>query len=250
MENFVPWANGYSIQEIQSMQKSDSDIEPIHMWKQEGKLPSGETLTKSSMAVRHYALCWEALEIKHGILFRKYDKRNGTGSFLQMVVPRSLRNDVLHQMHNSILSGHLGQKKTREKVLQKYYWFGIREDINLWILQCENCGANKTPTMNPKAPMGHITSGAPLDKLCTDLLGPFPMTPRKNKYILVVTDHFTKWVEIFAVPDQSAETTARVILNEVLARYGTPISIHSDKGAKLRKQNISGVMQHVRNTEN
>ncbi len=108
------------------MQKSDADIEQIYRWKQEGKLPPGDILTAASMEVRHYALCWDALEMKSGILCRKFDKQNGTGSFSQMIVPRSLRNDVLHQMHNSLLSGHLGQKKTKEKILQKYYWFKIR----------------------------------------------------------------------------------------------------------------------------
>ena len=55
-------------------------------------------------------------------------------------------------------------------------------------------------------------------------------------YILVVTDHFTKWVEIVAIPDQSAETTARTILNEVIARFGSPISIHSDLGSNYESR--------------
>ena len=62
------------------------------------------------------------------------------------------------------------------------------------------------------------------------MICPFPITPRQNRYILVVTDHFTKWV-VFAVPDQTSETTANVILNEVIARYGAPLSIHSDLGS-------------------
>ena len=45
-----------------------------------------------------------------------------------------------------------------------------------------------------------------------------------------MTDHFTKWVEIFPVPDQMATTSAEVILNEVIARHGSPLSIHSDQG--------------------
>ena len=78
--------------------------------------------------------------------------------------------------------------------------------------------------------------GAPLDRLSTDLIGALPRTPRGNRYILVVTDQFTKWVEIFAIPDQSAETTARTILNEVIARYGSPTSIHSDQGANYESR--------------
>ena len=72
--------------------------------------------------------------------------------------------------------------------------------------------------------------GAPLDRLGTDLLGPLPLTPRGNRYILVVTDYFTKWVEIFPVLDQTAVTSAEKILNEVIARYGCPLDLHSDQG--------------------
>ena len=78
--------------------------------------------------------------------------------------------------------------------------------------------------------------GAPLDRLGTDFLGPLPLTPRGNRHILVVTDYFTKWVEIFAVPDQTAVTTAEVILNEVIARFGCPHEIHSDQGRNFESQ--------------
>lgn len=81
-----------------------------------------------------------------------------------------------------------------------------------------------------RAPLGRMTVGAPLDRLATDFMGPLPLTPRGNRYILVVTDYFTKWVEIFALPDQTAVTTAECILNEVIARYGCPYEIHSDQG--------------------
>ena len=147
-----------------------------------------------------------------------------------MIVPRSLRTEILKQMHNSILSGHLGRKKTQEKLLQRFYWFNVRADVANWIRQCNECGAIKTPQQHPRAPMGTMTVGAPLDRLSTDILGPLPETPRKNRYILVVTDHFTKWVEILAVPDQTAATCADRILNEVISRYGCPYDLLSDQG--------------------
>ena len=80
------------------------------------------------------------------------------------------------------------------------------------------------------APFGSLGVGAVLASLSTDFVDPVPITPRKNTYILVVTDHFTKWVMIFAVTDRSAITTASVIFNEVIARYGAALSIHSDLG--------------------
>ena len=73
------------------------------------------------------------------------------------------------------------------------------------------------------------------------MLGPLPVTPRGYKYILTITDYFTKWVEIFAVPDQTAVTCAQAMLNEVVCRFGCPLAIHSDQGRNFE----SGIFQEL-----
>ena len=133
-------------------------------------------------------------------------------------------------MHNSIVSGHLGKKKTTGKVQQRFYWFEMREDIRLWIANCQTCGAVKLPSRAAKGPLGTMPTGAPWDQLATNILGPLSVTPRGNRYILTVIDYFSKWVEIFAIPDQTASMCASKILNEVICRYGCPLAIHSDQG--------------------
>jgi transposase InsO family protein len=141
-----------------------------------------------------------------------------------------MRPEVLFECHDSILSGHLGCKKTIEKIRQRYYWFGMKEDVHLHIKQCDVCGADKKPHKTPRAPMGTLVTGAPMDVVATDYLGPFPVSEQGNRYILVLTDHFSKYVEVLAVPDQTAETCANKVLNEFIARWGCPLSIHSDLG--------------------
>ena len=133
-------------------------------------------------------------------------------------------------MHDGLLSGHLGRKKTREKLLQRFYWYGVRTDVDLHVARCNECEAIKPPGRSMKAPLGKMMVGALMDRLGTDVLGPLPETPRGNKYILVVADYFTKWVEIFAVPNQTAPTCAEKIVNKVITRFGNPLSIHSDQG--------------------
>ena len=64
-------------------------------------------------------------------------------------------------------------------------------------------------------------------------MGPLPISSQGNKYILVVTDIFTKWVEAFALKDTTANTLATVLLNEVICCYGAPCTLHSDQGANL-----------------
>ena len=239
LDDYITWSNSFTIQDIIDLQMKDKDIGPILKWLSLGSKPNGDMSNLESVVTRHYLHCWDALIIKDGLIFRRFHKKDNSGIFLQLLIPKILQKDVLYQMHNSILSGHLGRKKTQEKLLQRYYWYGVREDIHLWIEQCDNCGANKTPTINPKAPLGTLTVGNVLDRLSTDFLGPLPYTPRGNRYILTVTDHFSRWVEIIPVPDQTAETTARVILNEVIARFGCPISIHSDQGSNYESKIFS-----------
>ena len=161
---------------------------------------------------------------------RRFVRRDATGDHLQFVVPRSMHSEILQQVHNSLLGGHLGQKKTREKVLQRFYWSGVCEDCNIWVAKCDECAKVKHPPRRPRVPLGEMHVGAPLDRLATDILGPFPESAKGNKYILAVTDYFTKWVEIYAIPDQSAITCAEVILDEFIGRYGCPYNIHSDQG--------------------
>ena len=73
--------------------------------------------------------------------------------------------------------------------------------------------------------------GAQMDCWATDILGPFPVTSRGNRYILVVTDTFSKWTEaLYAIPDQTATTCAHYIFNEMISRFGCPLDIHSDQG--------------------
>ena len=71
--------------------------------------------------------------------------------------------------------------------------------------------------------------GAPWDVLAIDYVGPLPLTPRGNRHILVLTDLFTKYVEVIPVRDLTAEECARQILNNFIARWGCPSSIHSDQ---------------------
>jgi hypothetical protein len=229
--NEVCWPSQFSKSDIKKLQENDPDIGPILKWIKQKHRPFGPEVNRSSPATRHYWHNWNLLCIKDGILFRKFIKKDGTGTYLQLLVPRKLRKDIMYQMHNTVLSGHLGQKKIREKTLQKFYWYNLREDLNIFITQCDSCASIKTPTQHPKAPLGVMPVGSPLDRIATDILGPLPKTPRGNRYILVVTDYFTKWVEIFPVPDFTAKTCARIILNEVISRYGCPCDIHSDQGS-------------------
>ena len=227
---YTPWANGWSTAELQTLQLEDPDVGPILQAKVANEKPSSKDMVRKSPACRHYWILWDMLTVHQGLLFKKFVKKDGTGDYQQFIVPRALKKDIMFQMHDSVISGHLGCKKTKEKTLQRFYWYALKEDINLYIRKCDTCEANKKPIVTPKAPLGSLRSGAPGDFIATDYLGPFPVTDRGNRYILLLTDHFTKYVEILPVPDMTAEVCASKVVNEFISRWGCPLTLHSDQG--------------------
>ena len=229
-QNKTTWFQGYSANELSKLQREDPNIGPLIQWMEAKERPFGAEMCTSSPETRNYWNYWNSLEMKEGLLWKNFHKHDGTQSFLQLIAPSSMRPQVFKAMHSCLLSGHLGKRKTTEKILQRYYWYNLREDVNNWLQECDICAANKKLTRHPRAPLGDMRVGAPLDRICTDILGPLPITPRGNQYILVVTDSFSKWVEAYPIHDTTATTTAQVILNEFISRFGCPLDVHSDQG--------------------
>ena len=229
---FPTLTGGYSTDKLRVLQESDPDIQLILAAKTENMRPSSSEMVTRNPASRHYWILWEGTELNDGVLYKQHTKQDGTAKYMQLIVPRSLRREVCFQMHDASMGGgHMGGKKTREKTQQNFYWYKMKEDINNYVSSCDVYAQSKKPNKMPRAHLGSLDVGAPMDRLNTDYVGPFPKTPRGNRYILVVSDQFNKWVEFLPVPDQTARICAKAIFYEVMCKWGCPLSIHSDQGS-------------------
>ena len=74
-------------------------------------------------------------------------------------------------------------------------------------------------------------NGSTFERLGTDIIGPLPKSNSGNRYIVVVTDYFTKWLESFAVESIEAKIVANVLVREFITRFGTCLELHSDQGS-------------------
>ena len=70
-----------------------------------------------------------------------------------------------------------------------------------------------------------------------------PTTKRGNKYVLVMIEHFTKWVELVPLPNKSADLTATTFLESVLSRFGAPAEVVTDQGSEFKGE-FSDVLHH------
>ena len=173
---------------------------------------------------------WEELKIEEGVLYRMKQLSNRVLPIPQCVAPREIRRFILEQLHATRLSGHLGVTKTIDKVQQRFFWPNYRDDIILWCKQCVAC-AQKSKKGNTRAPMHHEEVGEPLQRVGIDIIGPLPRTAQGNAFILVIVDYYTRWIEAYCIPDQTAYTVADKFVSEFVSRYGVPQQVHSDQGS-------------------
>ena len=177
--------------------------------------------------------------LEDGILVHQLKTSTCSNPYKQVVVPIALRQTILEQLHNN--AGHLGIHKTFEKVKERFFWPGYEQDVKDAVQQCDRCQRRNHPIPKHQAPIGTISSEYPFQKISWDIMGPLPATTRGHKYILVVTDLFSKWVEAFPLVKTDSLTLAKVLVEEVVCRYGVPQYLHSDQGANL----VSDVIQSL-----
>ena len=59
------------------------------------------------------------------------------------------------------------------------------------------------------------------------------MSRQGNQYLCVVQNYFSKWIEIFAIPDKTAVNVAKCLVI-FMARYGRVAKLHSDLGKEFQ----------------
>ncbi|XP_049302045.1 uncharacterized protein LOC105225932 isoform X1 [Bactrocera dorsalis] len=86
-----------------------------------------------------------------------------------------------------------------------------------------------------------VQRGIPFERVTMDVAGPFPTSTAGNKYLRVVMDYFSKWPEVYALPNQEAKTVAEAFVEKWITRFGVPVELHSDQGRNFE----SSIFQEV-----
>ncbi len=84
------------------------------------------------------------------------------------------------------------------------------------------------------------------ERVLVDLMGPLKQTQDSNDYIVVMQDHFSKWVEGRAIYDKEALTVADAVVQDWILKHGAPISLHSDRGHEFTMELHQGVCDMLR----
>ena len=155
-----------------------------------------------------------------------------------MVCPKMCRHTVIWNTHQM---AHPGINKTTSRIRLLWYWPGLTADVRRIVHNCETCQVAKTGGTAPSKSTQRLNVGRPWQRVAVDLVGPMPLTQRGNCWILVLTDHFTRWQDALALPGATAPIIASTLDERVFCYLGLPESIHSDQGCQFEGQ----VMQEL-----
>jgi transposase InsO family protein len=129
--------------------------------------------------------------------------------------------------------GHLGVSKTAAQVQNRAYWIAGKVDVKSILSECAPCAQYHRGAPPRQLALQSMVVGEPWERLGVDITGPHPRSSTGKEYILTVVDHLTKWGEAFAIGNRKAPTVAKVLVEQVFTRFGTPMQILSDQGAEF-----------------
>lgn len=166
-----------------------------------------------------------------GLLLRyipQADEGDPTTSPFRVVVPKILRRTFISYFHDSVLAGHSDGKKTYQKLCRIATWPRMNRDVLRYARSCPQCQTAKPRGGKPLGFMQSVQSHRPWEIVACDIMGPFPRSPQGHRYLLVVTDHFSKWVDLHPL----RQLTSKKIwdkLRETFSRFGYPVVLLTDQ---------------------
>ena len=223
----VSLQKGDEVIDMASAQEGDEDISKIVTWKKSGVHPRRDKSDSKELA--KLKVEFDKLDMKDGVLVRKLLSQE------QIVLPKTLRPFVFKQLHTDM--GHLGAERVGELARSRVYWPWMQRDIEDYIQHKCACLKQRKPQRHKKAPLQRITTNAPLEMVTIDFLH-LEKGSGGNQYILMIVDHFTKFVQAYPTRNKSTTTVAKHLYNDFILRFGIPTKLLSDQGGEFESKVI------------
>lgn len=147
------------------------------------------------------------------------------------------RGEILRVNHDDPWQGgHFGEHRTTESIMRHYWWPHIRRDILEYVKSCEVCQRMKVPRHKPYGKLQTLpTPKGPWQDISMDFIVGLPPSLHNGiacDSILVIVDRCSKMVIFTPCVDTiTSQGLGQIVLEKVVAKYGAPRSIVSDRGS-------------------
>jgi len=211
---------------VEECQRKDDETARIMKFLESGELP--DVNDKEKNQIRKMA---ESCFMEEGKLW--YSTSNRLRDKVLLYLPKELRRETIRAAHDSRDGGHGGIDRTVTRIRLSYYWPGMTVDVGEYIKECVVCQATKGGPPQ-KAPLQSMpTPTGPGQRVHIDLFGPLRTTSAGNKFVMVMTDAFTKYTELATLTHKSADEVARAFFERWICRHTAPEVLISDQGKEF-----------------
>lgn len=134
------------------------------------------------------------------------------------VTDKERQIEILQRIHDL---GHPGTKSMVRSVhAEQLTWPNLTDECLAWVKKYPDC---QKYNIAPKGyhPLKAIHARMPGDHMAIDLAGPFPITERKNVYLMILVDVCTRFVFLKALQDKSSLTVAQAMF-DIFCTVGFP----------------------------
>ena len=170
-----------------------------------------DTKSDTPHAVREYWPYRDELAVYDGLVYKG----------MRIVVPPSVRSDMLKQIHES----HLGINKCKQRARETLFWPGMSQQVQNMVEDCPTC--NTYQNQQHKEPM----KPSKIPDLPWSEVGSDIFDWKGDSYLLTV-DYYSKFIEVDKLTDQSSNTTIEVLKSQI-SRHGIPVVLRSDNGPQF-----------------
>ena len=204
-----------------------------------------EALLKATdrKAVSAYAKSKDQLIMKNGLLYRQSQQGPTRETVFQFVVPQIHRNAAFDGCHCE--AAHQGQSRSLSLMQEQFWWPGMARYLRNHIRKCGRC--KKFEATPPMAPLKPLACSGPGELLHVDFTSIEETVPLHQepviRNVMVMQDHFSKYVVAYVVKDQTARTTAEMLRNGYFGLFGAPAYLVSDQGKVFTGHLISNLCE-------
>ncbi|KAG8493347.1 hypothetical protein CXB51_010679 [Gossypium anomalum] len=147
---------------------------------------------------------------------------------------------ILEEVHEGVCGTHAnGFMMARQIMRFGYYWSTMEGDCINYAKKCHKCQIYGDKIHVPPSPLHVMTSSWPFSMWGMDVIGPIsPKASNGYRFIFVVIDYFTKWVEAASYANVTKSAVSRFLKKEIICRYGMPKRIISDNALNLNNRTI------------
>eukprot|EP00731_Ephydatia_muelleri_P000823 Em0001g823a len=173
------------------------------------------------------------ISVEGELLYKHKQGKEKKEVLLHYIQSLEERQKILLACHIDSTSGHMGKTRTLYRIKERFMWHGMVKDVVSLLSKCDVCQCMNRKLTTGVRELHPIPVKAPWYMVGIDFIGPLsPVAKDGSRYILTISDYFTKWVEVVPTVNKMASTVASSLF-KIFMRMELPRVLLSDNGSEF-----------------